>query len=496
MMRTLLFILLLLTVSVLQSQNEDLYSIVNTGDFDEGFTLVADESGGYLIAGSTGTTQPGGSTVYVVKLDDSGDYQWSLSFVTDGASRINDGIQTASGDFILAGYSHTASGIPSGLVMRVSAAGEHLWTEYYGSPTLPDFINSVSPASSFSSGYVLVGEQGRSSGYSDAWIFRIGENGNVVENYLDGGAQNDGFTSIDVQTGFYAVGGFTKSLSPDSIKTACYLKYYNFEFDEVGTYIFNQGSKCKIKDTRFIGDQAEVGIAAEWQRNDSVFPLAAKYDRSQGRQWELVADSVQNSWGELRRDGAFGAIWAGEIFNETGRREIAYQSVETFNGIVDTLALFSSEHDYRVGGLYVDDSTVTMAGTRFENGQGMGDLFLVRIRKNAAFNPADSLYLIDDNISIVTTVEKAKFAVQTDDYKLYPNPATEYITLEGLSSSHAELRILDVTGSVLKVERLSGASSSYQVNINRLPQGMYHLQIIESGQDRQRVTVKSFVKQR
>lgn len=479
-----------------KSQNDNLYKIITTEDYDDGFTLLKSADNGFLICGSTGAAEFGRASVYAVKLDESGVYEWSTSFVAAGSSRINDAVQAANGDFLLAGFTTSASGNVDGLVLRLSPAGEVLWSEFYGSSQNPDYINGISRASTFSSGFVLAGEQGRQNGKTDAWIFRITNEGSVVENYIDGGSENDGFETVTVQTGFYAVGGYSRSNSPDSLKTACWLRYYNFEFDPVGNYFFNEGDECKIRNVAFIGDQAETGVAVSAQNGDSSFAFAAKYGRTQGRQWSLRLDSAASRWSALQRDGAFGGVWAGSVENTSGNNQIAYQSVETFNGIPDTLAVFNSPHDYEVRGLYVDNDYVTMAGTRRKNGTGMGELFLVRTIKNAAFSNADSTLFIDDNFKIVLPVEELQSRLKDVELKLYPNPAGDYITAEFPVSQNAEIRVLNNAGTVVKTFRVSGSDQKHNLNISELPDGFYHLQVIEKQDKKRAVTVKSFVKQR
>lgn len=478
------------------AQNGNLYKIVTTEDFDEGFTLLKSADGGYLICGSTGAAEEGRASVYAVKTDSNGDYQWSTTLVADGNSRINDAVQASNGDFLLAGFSSAASGNVDGLVLRLSPAGEVIWSRYYGGSPNPDYINGISPASSFSTGFVLAGEQGRSNGKSDAWIFRIANDGNVVENYIDGGAGSDGFESVDVQTGFYAAAGFTESNSPDSGKIACRLRYYNFEFDEVGTYDFNEGNSCKIQKVAFIGDQAETGIAVEVENADSSYAFAAKYERTGGRQWSLTLDSANSGWSALQRDGAFGGVWAGNLESASGRNQPVFQSVETFNGIVDTLAVLSSPHDYIVRGLHVDHTYITMAGTRRKNGTSMGELFLVRTRKNGAFTNADSTLFIDDNFKIVQHSEERESRLKQSVLKLYPNPAGAFINMERSSSHPAEVRILNAAGVQLQTVRLRGSDHKHQLNISNLPAGFYFLQFIEREGKNSTIQMKSFIKQR
>lgn len=476
-------------------QSQSLHKIITTDDYDDGFSLVRSADDGYLICGSTGAAATGRASVYAVKLDANGVYEWSTAFVTEGNSRINGAVEAPDGDFVLAGFTVSPAGNADALVLRLSPAGDLIFSRFYGSSQNPDYINGISRASTFSEGFVLAGEQGRSNGKTDAWIFRIDDDGDVVENYLEGGRENDGFQSVDVQSGFYVAAGFTASNSPDSGKIACRLRYYNFEFDEVGDYVFNEGNHCNIKRVAFIGDQAETGIAVEVQNHDSNYAFAAKYGRTSGRQWALRLDSANSAWNSLQRDGSFGGLWAGTVQNGAGNHQAAFQSVETFNGIADTLAVFDTPHNYIVRDVQVDANYVTMAGTRNKNGTSMGELFLVRTPKNGTFSNADSTLFIDDSFEIVLHADDLPKPLKSSDVKLYPNPARDFINIRRSGSNPAEIRILNTAGIAIKTVHIAGFDQNKQLDITALPAGNYLLQIIEKQGFDRISTVKLFTKQ-
>jgi hypothetical protein len=66
--------------------------------------------------------------------------------------------------------------------------------------------------------------------------------------------------------------------------------------------------------------------------------------------------------------------------------------------------------------------------------------------------------------------------------KLYPNPASEILTLEWevVSDANAELKLIDVTGRQVIAQTISSTYSS--VNVSTLPQGVYICQLILNGE--------------
>ncbi len=64
-------------------------------------------------------------------------------------------------------------------------------------------------------------------------------------------------------------------------------------------------------------------------------------------------------------------------------------------------------------------------------------------------------------------------------FKAYPNPASSKITIESISSKEAQLTIVDLMGKTIQTEKLSGYSTT--LNIEQLPEGVYIMQYITNG---------------
>ena len=75
---------------------------------------------------------------------------------------------------------------------------------------------------------------------------------------------------------------------------------------------------------------------------------------------------------------------------------------------------------------------------------------------------------------------------------IYPNPATNYLHIEGLQSSNLKLTVVDFAGNVaLSVQLSAFSSSSYNLNITSLKQGNYLLKI----ETNDGLVTKQFVKE-
>ena len=81
---------------------------------------------------------------------------------------------------------------------------------------------------------------------------------------------------------------------------------------------------------------------------------------------------------------------------------------------------------------------------------------------------------------------------KNNELKIYPNPAHNLLTIEGLEIKEAEIRIMSISGLILKTIKNNG-SEKMEIGINDLPNGMYFISI--SGNDTKNKILK-FIKQR
>ena len=124
---------------------------------DLGYSVVQTSDGGYVIAGdsdSAGTN--GGSDVFLVKTDSSGNLLWQKWYggtITDIGFSV---VQTSDGGYAIAGYSlstGTAGGYDVFLV-KADSSGNLLWQKWYGG-TGNDYGRSVVQTSD--GGYAIAG---------------------------------------------------------------------------------------------------------------------------------------------------------------------------------------------------------------------------------------------------------------------------------------------------------------------------------------------------
>jgi len=90
------------------------------------------------------------------------------------------------------------------------------------------------------------------------------------------------------------------------------------------------------------------------------------------------------------------------------------------------------------------------------------------------------------NENAITTGLKDNITAQTNDFTLYPNPAKDFITIDGLQ--FGTLEIFNSTGAVLRNFEFDGAPS--KIDISNLPEGMYSIRVTTDD----KVFAKKFIK--
>ncbi len=178
---------------------------------DTGFSLV-ETSGGFALFGRTESIGAGGSDLWLVRVDASGNHLWNQTY---GGTDHEWGLQIQeldNGDFGLSGDT-LSFGINSGsyenaFFLRVTATGTHLWNHTYGG-TDTEYAFDFKELSDGS--FVLAGStRSFNVGNYDFYVMRTDANGNLLWNQTYGGAENElGRSVIALSTGGFMVFGQT-----------------------------------------------------------------------------------------------------------------------------------------------------------------------------------------------------------------------------------------------------------------------------------------------
>ncbi len=177
------------------ANNDYSYSIANTTD------------GGFIIAGNTSSFGQGGDDVYIIKLDGSGNLQWTKAIGGTNNDLGYSVIQTSDGGFAIAGYSSSfGQGGNDLYVLKLDGLGNLLWSRTIGGVN-DDFGYAIIETSD--GGLAIAGQtQSFGQGNVDVYVVKLDGSGNLQWSRTIGGVNNDEGSSI-IETsdnGFLIVG--------------------------------------------------------------------------------------------------------------------------------------------------------------------------------------------------------------------------------------------------------------------------------------------------
>ena len=194
----------------------------------KGYAINKTFDGGYIIVGST-TAGAGGTNVWILKINGSGQYSWSRTYGGEENDIGKDIIQTSDGGFLLTGYtkSYSADGNMDLWLIKTDQSGQTCipdedgnctqnsskWIRSYGSSG-NDFGNSV--IETIDGNYVVAGKNGR---IPSIFAIMVDQFGDKIWDGLYGYGPNDVANSIieNENQGFFLIGKVNNNNSVDNL---------------------------------------------------------------------------------------------------------------------------------------------------------------------------------------------------------------------------------------------------------------------------------------
>jgi hypothetical protein len=179
--------------------------------YEIGYSLIQTSDGGYAIAGESSSFGAGEADVYVIKLDANGNLQWTKT-IGGPASEVGSSlIQTSDGGYVIAGFTNSfGAGEADVYVVKLDASGNLQWTKTIGGPK-GDWGFSLIQTSD--GGYAIAGAtQSFGAGEWDVYVVNLDAKGNLQWTKSIGGPAGEiGFSLIQTSDGGYAITGATTS---------------------------------------------------------------------------------------------------------------------------------------------------------------------------------------------------------------------------------------------------------------------------------------------
>jgi predicted secreted protein len=176
-----------------------------TNDDPYAVSLVQTDDGGYAIGTSTSSFGVGGRDFWLVRIDAFGTPLWNQTYGAAGDEYFLSMIQTREGGFALVGCTRSFSGGDNGYLVVTDSVGTSLWSKVYGGSNT-DWLYDVVQTGD---GYAMAGNTySFGAGDTDAWLLKVDSVGNIQWNKTYGTAGGEAAYSL-TQTfdGGYAMAG-------------------------------------------------------------------------------------------------------------------------------------------------------------------------------------------------------------------------------------------------------------------------------------------------
>lgn len=428
--------------------------------FDEGRQVIEAEDG-YLIVGTTASADQGNSDIYVLKIAEDLTVEWSRMLGGAPSEQGRSACVTSNGEYLVLGQ--TSAGPLGGydlVLYRLSADGQTLWERHYGTDDWDLATRIVRGDDDLY--YIASTTFGFSPGDSRQWMFRIDENGEVIN-------------------------GNTYDFWPRA--EANDLVWYNDHLYMIGTRTFPGGEPQGVirkltpsgatvwehvqDSTDFAGmavHAGPLGVAAAFSKRNNqqggtrdifVAYLNEETGVSYTHNW-LFSSTVGNQVPRSITWANSVTIHAGitDVFGDGGNG--CYIGRINMGGFWLSATVFGGEQDEEPFSILFDSQgRIVFTGSTTSYGNDFPDVYLVRL--------PDEVIVTNYELDIVTDVSQDPFTwvdqVSRDELQRpWPNPAGRQLNLPP-GSTNWQLR--DLSG------RLIGSGTGDQVNVAHYPRGFY-----------------------
>jgi hypothetical protein len=264
---------------------------------DDNGLVIEVSGGGYAILGVTDTGPITARDFWLIRTDANGNHLWNQTYGGTGWEQCRDIIEVSAGGFALLGTteSYGAGGIDIWLV-RVDAAGNHLWNTTFGGPGDDDLVYGFVEVST--GGFAIGSGTTRfTPPYFDAWLIRTDAAGNELWNQTYGGGQDDWADDIVEASG----GGFTLLCTTESFGAGGRDSWL-VHTDTAGNHLWNQTYGYSGPETS--------GFITEVSGGGYAFTAISRSFDSYGDSWFVRTDALGNhqwnqTYGGSYRDFAF-----------------------------------------------------------------------------------------------------------------------------------------------------------------------------------------------
>lgn len=199
-------------VKVDSSGNLQWSKTLGDADWDFGYGIEISADSGFIIIGKTYSPSNGGSDMLILKTDSLGNQVWKKNFGGIQNETANTIYKTAGGEYLVLGETNSfGAGNSDFYLVKINEQGDSLWTKTYGTIAF-DAGNSIDTTAT--GNYYLFGtsEGNAARPGKEFYIIKIDESGNMINAEFNGGlGEETGRYILQLPNGDHVYGGTTNS---------------------------------------------------------------------------------------------------------------------------------------------------------------------------------------------------------------------------------------------------------------------------------------------
>lgn len=433
-------------------------------EFGRGVVQTSD--GGYACVGATNSYGDGSSNVYLIKVDELGNYLWGRNLGGWGTIEWGmDIVEDSEGNLIIAGHTNeTQNGDYNGLAIKMTAEGETVWYKTFGADDW-DFFETLDVDSENS--IYLVGNTHRDN-EQKGWIVKLTNEGDEIwEEVLDGSGKIyvTGVSICDDENISFV--GYTEELITDS---------HAFISGVAGSegnmkWVSSESSwgnittgKCKCR------DNIVFTIGTFMSELESNFYLVKQGVEFGNTISNASIESALNFFGEsidLTPNGDIVLTGAGEFIFFEGFDAYVLKTNPSGGYISDDYndTFGQSGYDYFFDVFATSDGGYISVGTSDSHGNG-DQLFLVKIASNGDVDPNN-----EDFLDLPTNTPFREYG----RLEIYPNPTIGTISIKSERYINS-ISICNAQGEILRNIETKN-NNPERIDLSGLENGMYFLRL-------------------